>query len=89
MDAAFAAIRIDIELLEIMLSARPIDLGENSCSTAEEPLKHLCQQCEASLQFLQTMCQEKLFKCHLLKHKVLVKSLFFCLLDKRSINSTL
>jgi hypothetical protein len=38
--------------------------------TTERVVYFLCQQCEASLQFLQSLCQQKLFKEHLLKNKV-------------------
>jgi hypothetical protein len=38
--------------------------------TAERVVFYLCQQCEASLQFLQSLCQQKSFKERLLRNKV-------------------
>lgn len=71
MDVAFAAVRIDIKFLQTRLSAESADFCRNSSHTAEQKLNHLCQQCEASLQFLQSLCQQKLFRERLLKNKEL------------------
>lgn len=80
-DAAFAAVHIDIELLQLMLST-----CENSSPTGEEPIKHHCQQCEASLQFLQTLCQHGLFRDHIVKHQV-GSLITLHVLDNRSISA--
>ncbi|XP_028066604.1 nodulin homeobox-like isoform X3 [Camellia sinensis] len=61
MDTAFAALRLDIKFLHIKLSGQ--------CT--EGTLNYLSQQCEASLQFLQSLCQQKLFRERLVKNKVL------------------
>ncbi|CAL5427907.1 unnamed protein product [Camellia sinensis] len=61
MDTAFAALRLDIKFLHIKLSGQ--------CT--EGTLNYLCQQCEASLQFLQSLCQQKLFRERLVKNKEL------------------
>lgn len=71
MDVAFAALRVGIKFLQTRLLAESVDFFRNSSHTAEEKLNHLCQQCEASLQFLQSLCQHKLFRERLLKNKVL------------------
>ncbi|GMP91197.1 hypothetical protein CsSME_00041992 [Camellia sinensis var. sinensis] len=64
MDTAFAALRLDIKFLHIKLSGQ--------CT--EGTLNYLSQQCEASLQFLQSLCQQKLFRERLVKNKVLTKN---------------
>ncbi|XP_028066603.1 nodulin homeobox-like isoform X2 [Camellia sinensis] len=61
MDTAFAALRLDIKFLHIKLSGQ--------CT--EGTLNYLSQQCEASLQFLQSLCQQKLFRERLVKNKEL------------------
>lgn len=77
MDVAFAAVRIDIKFLQTRLFGESADFFRNSSHTAEEKLNHLCQQCEASLQFLQSLCQQKLFRERLVKNKVLSSSSVF------------
>ncbi|KAL3531402.1 hypothetical protein ACH5RR_010724 [Cinchona calisaya] len=71
MDVAFAAVRIDIKFLQTILSAENTDFSTNSSVNAEETLYHLCHRCEASLQFLQSCCQQKLFRERLVKNKEL------------------
>lgn len=67
MDAAFSAVLIDIGVLRIMMSGgSPHSLG----SVAEESIQHLCVQCEVSLTFLHSLCQQKNFRDRLVKHKV-------------------
>ncbi|KAI7982305.1 Nodulin homeobox [Camellia lanceoleosa] len=61
MDTALAALRLDIKFLHIKLSGQ--------CT--EGTLNYLSQQCEASLQFLQSLCQQKLFRERLVKNKEL------------------
>lgn len=70
MDAAFGSVRMVVRCLEITLVACYKDFSLESNLTSEQVVYYLCQQCEASLQFLQTLCQQKLFKERLLKNKV-------------------
>ncbi|XP_074346081.1 nodulin homeobox-like isoform X1 [Apium graveolens] len=68
MEAAFAVVHTDIEVLRV-------EMQSNSTGslrpTAEESIKHLCVQCEASLKFLHSLCQQNNFRDCLLKHKEL------------------
>ncbi|CAN4093145.1 unnamed protein product [Withania somnifera] len=68
MDAAFAA---DIKILQRNLSAGYTHSQQEYGFKADETLNHLCQQCEASLQFLQSLCQQKSFREHLANIKEL------------------
>lgn len=70
MDAAFRAVNVAIRFLQVKLSAQHTDFNMGSSPTAEQVVNYLCQQCEASLQFLQTLCQQKLFRERLLRNKV-------------------
>ncbi|KOM44255.1 hypothetical protein LR48_Vigan05g186000, partial [Vigna angularis] len=71
MDAAFGSVRMVVSFLENTLGAYQEDVSVESNLTAEQIVYYLCQQCEASLQFLQALCQQKLFKERLLKNKEL------------------
>ncbi|XP_027339938.1 nodulin homeobox-like isoform X2 [Abrus precatorius] len=71
MDAAFGAVRMVVRCLENTLIVYHEDISMESNFTAEQAAYYLCQQCEASLQFLQSLCQQKLFKERLLKNKEL------------------
>ncbi|KAG8656856.1 nodulin homeobox isoform X2 [Manihot esculenta] len=71
MDAAFRAVNVAIRFLQVKLSAQHADFNMGSSPTAEQVVNYLCQQCEASLQFLQTLCQQKLFRERLLRNKEL------------------
>ncbi|XP_052211563.1 nodulin homeobox isoform X2 [Diospyros lotus] len=71
MDAAFAALRVDIKFLQYKMTGQCTDMEINSGSIAEGTLDYLCQQCEASLQFLQSLCQQKSFRERLVKNKEL------------------
>ncbi|VFQ68622.1 unnamed protein product [Cuscuta campestris] len=71
MDATFAALCTDIKSLQSSLSVEYSDSCAESTSKAVEILHHLCQQCEASLQFIQSLCQQKVFRDRLLKNKEL------------------
>ncbi|XP_059429522.1 nodulin homeobox-like isoform X2 [Corylus avellana] len=71
MDAAFGAVRTAVGFLEIKLSAHHADFCTNSNLTAEQVVNYLCLQCEASLQFLQSLCQQKMFRERLLRNKEL------------------
>ncbi|MCD9559496.1 hypothetical protein HAX54_017457 [Datura stramonium] len=68
-------------LLTVCISSQWLDLAHVFLAyykdyglKAEETLNHLCQQCEASLQFLQSLCQQKLFRERLVKNKVFPKN---------------
>lgn len=71
MEAAFRAVHLSIRSLQIKLSAQCVDFP----SPAEQVVNSLCQQCEASLQFLQSLCQQKMFRERLLKNKVRFRTL--------------
>ncbi|KAG6387315.1 hypothetical protein SASPL_152502 [Salvia splendens] len=55
-EAAFAAVCVDVKYLQTNDSSR------SASPTTEETLNHLWQQCDSSLQFLQPLCQQKLFR---------------------------
>ncbi|XP_060179182.1 nodulin homeobox isoform X1 [Lycium barbarum] len=71
MDAAFAAVTADTKILRRSLSADHAHSQQEYGLKAEETLNHLCQQCEASVQFLQSLCQQKSFRERLVKNKEL------------------
>ncbi|KAJ6827290.1 nodulin homeobox isoform X1 [Iris pallida] len=75
-DVAFDAVHADIRLLQSKLSALSNDILSKSSSlpAAERTASYLCQQCEASLQFLLSLCQQKMFRDRLLKNKELCKN---------------
>ena len=70
MDAAFGAVHTAIGFLEIQLSEQNTDFLTKLSLSAERIINFLCQQCEASLQFLQSLCQQKIFRERLLRNKV-------------------
>ncbi|XP_011079762.1 nodulin homeobox isoform X1 [Sesamum indicum] len=71
MDATFSAVCIDVQFLQTKLSEEHADSSANISPTAEETLNHLCQQCDSSLQFLQSLCQQKMFRECIVKNKEL------------------
>ncbi|XP_042035008.1 nodulin homeobox-like isoform X6 [Salvia splendens] len=71
MEAAFSAVCVDVKFLQTKLSAQHGDSSGSASPTAEETLNHLCQQCDSSLQFLQSLCQQKLFRECVVKNKEL------------------
>ncbi|KAJ7947713.1 Nodulin homeobox [Quillaja saponaria] len=71
MDAAFGSVRRVINCLKMALSAYSIDFSTELNLTAEPVVNYLCQQCEASLQFLQLLGQQKMFRECLIKNKEL------------------
>ncbi|KAK6141302.1 hypothetical protein DH2020_024938 [Rehmannia glutinosa] len=71
MDAAFSAVCIDVKFLQTKLSVEQAEPSTSIPPTAEETLNHLCQQCDSSLQFLQSLCQQKLFRERIVKNKEL------------------
>ncbi|KAI3787665.1 hypothetical protein L1987_42291 [Smallanthus sonchifolius] len=63
---AFSAVHKDIQFLQVRLSSKYSNKGMRS-DLAE--VNHLCQHCEASLQFLQSHCQQRFFRESLVKNK--------------------
>ncbi|XXG72328.1 hypothetical protein AAC387_Pa07g1456 [Persea americana] len=76
MDVTFDAIRVDIRFFQMKLSAlnNEVLCKKYSPQGAERTALILCQQCEASLQFLQSLCQQKMFRERLLRNKELCKN---------------
>lgn len=70
-DAAFGAVRRNINFLHIKLSADEKDIYSNPSLASEKTVYFCCQQCEASLQFLQSLCQHKSFRERVLRNKEL------------------
>ncbi|XP_021721428.1 nodulin homeobox-like isoform X2 [Chenopodium quinoa] len=70
-DAAFGAVRMNINCLQIKLSAEENEFHSNSSLGAEKAVNFCWQQCEASLQFVQSLCQNKSFRERLLRNKEL------------------
>lgn len=71
LDAAFGAVRMSINILQNKLSEAENDFHSKSSLTAERVVNFCCQQCEASLQFLQSLCQNKSFRERILRNKEL------------------
>lgn len=71
LDAAFGAVRMNINFLQIKLSTEENDFHLKSGLAAEKVAIFCCQQCEASLQFLLSLCQNKSFRERLLRNKEL------------------
>ncbi|ONM27323.1 Nodulin homeobox [Zea mays] len=73
MDVAFDSLHEDVRLLSIRLSS--MGFGFFPVGSLESRLAHfICQQCEASLQFLLLLCQQKLFRDRILKNKELSRN---------------
>ncbi|KAJ6334549.1 hypothetical protein OIU76_007992 [Salix suchowensis] len=70
MDAAFGAVHVAIRFLQVKLSDQYTGLHVKS-PTAEQIVNYICQQCEASLQILLSLCQQKVFRERLLRNKEL------------------
>ncbi|XWS51727.1 hypothetical protein CRYUN_Cryun11dG0008200 [Craigia yunnanensis] len=71
MDVACRAVHLIVRFLQNNLSAQHTDICAKSSPDAESVINYLCQQCEASLQFLQLLCQQKPFRERLLRNKEL------------------
>ncbi|XP_003578513.2 nodulin homeobox isoform X2 [Brachypodium distachyon] len=72
MDVAFESLHEDMKLLSLRLST----LGTDAFPVGpfDSQLTHfICQQCEASLQFLLLLCQQKLFRDRIFKNKELCR----------------
>ncbi|KAJ7568366.1 hypothetical protein O6H91_01G029400 [Diphasiastrum complanatum] len=76
MDVAFDAVRRDIGLLQSKVRTLHNKLSKNKTtfSAAERVAQTIVQQCEASLQVLQSLCEPQDFRDQLLKHKELCKN---------------
>lgn len=72
MDVACRAVHLVVRFLQNKLSAEHTDICAKLSPTAEFIVNYLCQQCEASLQFLQLLCQQKPFRERLLRNKVCI-----------------
>jgi hypothetical protein len=69
MDVAFDSLHEDMRILSARLLT--YDSKAFSAGPFDSQLTHfICQQCEASLQFLWLLCQQKLFRDRILKNKV-------------------
>lgn len=73
MDVAFRAVCIVSRSLSMKLSGQYNGFCVTSDLMAEQTIYYLCQQCEASLQFLHSLCQNKTFRECLLRNKVCEK----------------
>ncbi|GLU23970.1 hypothetical protein SLE2022_399440 [Rubroshorea leprosula] len=71
MDVAFGAVHVVVMFLHSWLSAQHTDFCTKSIPNAEAVVSYLCQQAEASLQFLQFLSQQKLFRERLIRNKEL------------------
>lgn len=70
MDVAFDSLHEDVRLLSLRLSS--MGSGNIHAGPLECRLIHfISQQCEASLQFLLLLSQQKLFRDRILRNKVL------------------
>ncbi|GAB4841208.1 hypothetical protein Ancab_021953 [Ancistrocladus abbreviatus] len=69
MDVAFRGVRRNINFLQMKLSTHGND-PFTTCET-EQTINYLCQQCEAPLQFLHSLCQHKSFRERVLRNKEL------------------
>jgi hypothetical protein len=75
MDAAFDVVRRDIELLQGNMRTTHIKFTDKkttlpAAERAERAGEATAQQCEASLQVLQSLCQTQAFRDQLLHHTV-------------------
>ncbi|XP_068659202.1 nodulin homeobox isoform X2 [Aristolochia californica] len=76
MDVSFDAVRVAVKFFQIKLSAlnTAVSFNKSSLPTAESTVHNFCLQLEASLQFLQSLFQQKLFRERFLKHKELCRN---------------
>ncbi|XP_038682212.1 nodulin homeobox isoform X2 [Tripterygium wilfordii] len=73
MDVAFGAVHKAIRFLHIKLSGEDAEFCMRLSPIPERIVSYLCQQCEASLQLLQSLCQQKVFRERLLRNKELCR----------------
>ncbi|XP_026665268.2 nodulin homeobox-like isoform X3 [Phoenix dactylifera] len=76
MDVVFDAMQEDIRILCNKLSElnNEVLCEKFSLRAAERTAHYISQQCEASLQFLLSLCQQKVIRDRVLKHKELCKN---------------
>uniref|UniRef100_A0A1D1YIM6 Serine/threonine-protein kinase TEL1 n=1 Tax=Anthurium amnicola TaxID=1678845 RepID=A0A1D1YIM6_9ARAE len=88
LDVTFDAIHVDIRYLSTKLSALNSDVltNKSSISTAERTANHICQQCEASLQFILSLCQQKVFRDRILANKELCRNGAILSLAQKTLN---
>lgn len=73
MDVAFRAVCINVKFLQSYLSCQSDDACVKPSTTPEQRVNYLSQQSEASLQFLLSLIQQKLFCERLLRNKELCR----------------
>lgn len=83
MDVTFNSLHEDIRILRTKLSTLTDEvlLDKSSLPAALRTAHYICQQCEASLQFLLSLCQQKSFRDRVLRNKVKsnnVQNSYFC-----------
>jgi hypothetical protein len=66
------------KLTELSYNCEVVFGGKSKLPDAVKVCHFLSQQCEASLQFLLSLCQQKLFRDRVLKNKVLVHPFVSC-----------
>ncbi|GLT57486.1 hypothetical protein SLA2020_304540 [Shorea laevis] len=71
MNVAFGAVHVVVRFLDSRLSAQHTEFCPKSVPSAEAMVSYLCQQAEASLQCLQFLCQQKVFRERLIRNKEL------------------
>lgn len=74
-ESAFGAVHNVVRSLTKKLMYRQTDVPERSGASFVGEVNFHCQQAEAALQFLHSLCQQKLFRDRLAKNKV---SLMLC-----------
>ncbi|KAG9457523.1 hypothetical protein H6P81_002031 [Aristolochia fimbriata] len=84
MDVSFDAVRVAVKFFQIKLSAlnTAVSFNRSSLPTAESTVRKFCLQLEASLQFLQSLFQQKVFRERFLKQKELCRNGNLLLLAK-------
>ncbi|CAN0920042.1 Nodulin homeobox [Linum grandiflorum] len=71
MDVAFGAVDVAVRSLQVKLSGQITSSQMTSNPTIEQTVNYLCQQCEASVQFLHSLSQQKRFRERFLRSKEL------------------
>lgn len=79
---AIDVVRVDVKFLHIILSSLNTDIlnGKFTHVTAERKANSICQHCEASLQFIVSLYQQKMFRDRVLLNKVCSISMYIGLL---------
>nr|WDA42952.1 nodulin homeobox [Fagopyrum tataricum] len=71
MDTSFRSVYRNVSLLRISFLSQQNECSANSSLVVEPSVIHVCLQCEASLQFLQSLCKQKPFRECVLRNKEL------------------